>query len=159
MSYQLTQLITKSVDNFYKTLIVYKEGNCRLDKIKIKRIPFMTISVSVIGKMFSVTEENGDKQTSELYAVDDDDPILGFNDSQMGSESDVSEMSVNFLLKNSGKMYIDPYMEDLEELFVKYFKKILRVGYKIPRMEYYMTKGMYWIEYRVIVMYKWPNNY
>lgn len=34
-----------------------------------------------------------------------------------------------------------PYIEELPELFVSYFKEILRVGYQIPRLEYYMSNG------------------
>lgn len=40
-------------------------------------------------------------------------------------------------------MIIDPYMEDLPELFRSYFVSILKVGYRIPRLEYYMTRGKY----------------
>lgn len=61
-----------------------------------------------------------------------------------------------FVMKNNGKMYIgdeaeslnavqkmfvDPFLENLPNLFVSYFVKILKVGYKIPRLEYYMTNG------------------
>lgn len=46
-----------------------------------------------------------------------------------------------FVLKENGKLRIKPYIEELPELFVRYFKEILRVGYNIPRLEYYMSKG------------------
>lgn len=47
-----------------------------------------------------------------------------------------------FVLNEGGKIFIEPYIEDLPELFVCYFKEILRVGYEIPRLEYYMSQGM-----------------
>lgn len=46
------------------------------------------------------------------------------------------------MLKESGKLLVKPYIEELPELFVSYFKEILRVGYDIPRLEYYMSHGM-----------------
>lgn len=49
----------------------------------------------------------------------------------------------DFVLKESGKMFLEPYMEQLPNLFVSYFKNILKVGYEIPRLEYYMSHGEY----------------
>lgn len=46
-----------------------------------------------------------------------------------------------FVLQESGKLLIRPYIEELPELFVSYFKEILRVGYNIPRLEFYMSQG------------------
>lgn len=46
-----------------------------------------------------------------------------------------------FVLEEGGKMLIEPYIENLPELFVSYFKAILKVGYNIPRLEYYMSQG------------------
>lgn len=46
-----------------------------------------------------------------------------------------------FVLDESGKLLVEPHMEELPELFVSYFKEILRVGYEIPRLEYYMSQG------------------
>lgn len=46
-----------------------------------------------------------------------------------------------FVLRECGKLLIEPYIEELPELFVSYFKGILRVGYEIPRLEYYMSQG------------------
>lgn len=51
------------------------------------------------------------------------------------------ERSTSFIMKNSGKMIIDPFMEDLPELFRCYFVSIIKVGYRIPRLEYYLTEG------------------
>lgn len=53
------------------------------------------------------------------------------------------ERSTSYIMKNSGKMIIDPFMEDLPELFRSYFVSILKVGYKIPRLEYYLTQGIF----------------
>lgn len=49
--------------------------------------------------------------------------------------------SSSFVLKYGGKMFAEPYLETLPDLFVSYFVKILKVGYNIPRLEYYMTKS------------------
>lgn len=46
-----------------------------------------------------------------------------------------------FVLDESGKLLIEPYMEELPDLFVSYFKAILMVGHGIPRLEYYMSQG------------------
>lgn len=48
-----------------------------------------------------------------------------------------------FTLKNSGKMLAEPMLETLPDLFVSYFVKLIKVGNNVPRMEYYMTAGMY----------------
>lgn len=45
------------------------------------------------------------------------------------------------MLTESGKLLVKPYIEELPELFVSYFKEILRIGYNIPRLEYYMSQG------------------
>lgn len=50
-----------------------------------------------------------------------------------------------FVLNGSGKLLVEPYIEELPELFVSYFKKILRVGYEIPRLEYYMSQGKFYV--------------
>lgn len=49
----------------------------------------------------------------------------------------------SFVLQESGKLFLQPYMEQLPCLFVSYFKSILKVGYEIPRLEYYMSHGEY----------------
>lgn len=46
-----------------------------------------------------------------------------------------------FVLRESGKLLVKPYIEELPQLFVSYFKEILRVGYELPRLEYYMSQG------------------
>jgi hypothetical protein len=50
--------------------------------------------------------------------------------------------SESFVITNSGKMIIDPYMQELPELFKSFFVQILHVGYLVPRLEYYLTKGI-----------------
>lgn len=55
----------------------------------------------------------------------------------------------DFVLKKSGKLLVEPYIEELPELFVSYFKGILRVGYEIPRLEYYMSQGN--IDYSILI--------
>lgn len=49
-----------------------------------------------------------------------------------------------FVLDESGKLIIEPYMEELADLFVSYFKAILMVGHEIPSLEYYMSQGETW---------------
>lgn len=49
----------------------------------------------------------------------------------------------SFVLNESGKLLVEPYIEELPELFVSYFKSILRVGYELPRLEYFMTQGKF----------------
>lgn len=45
-------------------------------------------------------------------------------------------------MKNEGKFFGFPYISELPELFTQIFKKILRVGYQIPRLEYFMSRGI-----------------
>lgn len=47
-----------------------------------------------------------------------------------------------FVMQNTGKFTIYPAIADLPELFVSYFVKVLKVGYEIPRLEYYMSRGL-----------------
>lgn len=56
-----------------------------------------------------------------------------------------------FVLEESGKLLIEPYMEELPILFVSYFKAILRVGYAIPRLECYMSHGKSWRATRLLI--------
>lgn len=149
MSQQLTQLIRNSITEFYHILCSYKDGNCKIEKVQLKRKPFMTISVSVVGKSYASFDHGLDRLDSRLYVVDRDDPMLRIDEYYPGSvsnaelERDKEKLEAKFVLDNSGKMYIDPYMDDLEEQFVDYFKQILRVGYKIPRIEYFMSHGIF----------------
>lgn len=46
-----------------------------------------------------------------------------------------------FALDESGKIHIEPNIEELPDLFVNFFKQILMVGHEIPRLEFYMSKG------------------
>lgn len=147
MSQQLTQLIRRSVTEFHEILLSYTDGNCQMDKIQLKRKPFMTISVSVVGKSYASFDHGLDRLDSKLYVVDKDDPMLRIDECYPSSvksdenEREKGKAEAKFILDNSGKMYIDPYMNDLEEQFMDYFKQILRVGYKIPRIEYFMSHG------------------
>lgn len=142
LSLHLQGLIKRSLDHLAETIEVYKDGNLlnvyNPKSSKLKRRPFMTLIVSVVGKH----EEEGDElseRDSALYIVDEDDP----NILSMELKSDkpiLEERSGSFIMNNSGKMIIEPYMEELPDLFKSYFVKILKVGYKIPRLEYYMTQ-------------------
>lgn len=56
----------------------------------------------------------------------------------------VMSQSSSFVLEYGGKMFADPYLETLPDLFVSYIVKILKVGYHIPRIEFYMTKSLFY---------------
>jgi dynein heavy chain len=149
LSLQLQGLIKRSLDHLAETVEVYKSGNLQHvynpKSSKLKRRPFMTLIVSVVGKH----EEEGDElseRDSALYQIDEDDP----NILSMELKSDkpiLEERSASFIMSNSGKMIIEPYMEELPDLFKSYFVKILKVGYKIPRLEYYMTQSKELLSY------------
>lgn len=47
-----------------------------LNHPNIKRRPFMTLNVSVVGKFYENLEDLYDKNTCILYRVDEDDPNL-----------------------------------------------------------------------------------
>lgn len=47
-----------------------------LNDPKIKRRPFMTLNVSVVGKFYDKLEDLYDKNTAMLYQVEEDDPDL-----------------------------------------------------------------------------------
>lgn len=143
LSLHLQGLIKRSIDHLTETVEVYKHGNLlqvyNPRSSKLKRRPFMTLIVSVVGKHDEEGDEVSEKD-SALYQIDEDDPnILSM---ELKSEKPImEERSASFVLNNSGKMIIEPYMEELPELFKSYFVKILKVGYKIPRLEYYMTQN------------------
>lgn len=105
----------------------------------IKRTPFITMNVSVVGKHCDTLDEMYDKTASMLYSVDENDPSV------LSMESPLDDTKIShpaaFVLQNSGKMFIEPYLETLPDLFVSYFVKLMKVGNNIPRMEYYMTKS------------------
>lgn len=44
--------------------------------LKLRRRPFMTLSVSVVGKYMEDVEDHADKGDSELYQIDPDDPNI-----------------------------------------------------------------------------------
>jgi dynein heavy chain, axonemal len=142
LSQHLQGIIKRSLDHLAETIEVYKQGNLlnvyNPTSSKLKRRPFMTLIVSVVGKHEEEGDETSEKD-SALYQIDEDDPnILSM---ELRSEKPVmEERSASFILNNSGKMIIEPYMEELPDLFKSYFVKILKVGYKIPRIEYYMTQ-------------------
>lgn len=66
----------------------------------------------------------------------------------------VMNQTSSFALEYGGKMFAEPYLETLPDLFVSYVVKILKVGFKIPRIEYYMTKSMYKILFTI-----YPKHY
>ncbi|XP_037908989.1 dynein heavy chain 3, axonemal [Hermetia illucens] len=142
MSLQLRGLIQRSVDHLFRAIDVYKEGNYideyDPDHPKLKRRPIMRLIISVVGKHFADDNLNGRASNATIYRVDETDPDL--MELQKAIATAKIEQTTSFVLKNSGKMFVYPYMTELPELFVSFFKKILQVGYQIPRLEYIMSK-------------------
>lgn len=105
----------------------------------IKRTSFITLNCSVVGKHCEPLDELYDKSASMLYQVLEDDPNV------LSMESPLEETRLShpaaFVLQHSGKMFVEPYLETLPDLFVSYFVKIIKVGNQVPRMEYYMTRS------------------
>ncbi|XP_058823709.1 dynein axonemal heavy chain 3 [Topomyia yanbarensis] len=143
-SYHLQGLIKKSLNHLAEALEVYRGGDAprgEHDQHKLKKKPFMTLTVSVVGKPDTEIEKNTEKSDMSLYEADDDDPsLLSSESSDNLLTTTADERRTSFLMKSSGKIAIYPYMEELPDLFKNYFVKILKVGYKIPRLEYYLTQ-------------------
>ncbi|XP_053695545.1 dynein axonemal heavy chain 3 [Sabethes cyaneus] len=140
-SYHLQGLIKKSLDHLVDALEVYRGGDAPGQMSKLKRKPFMTLTVSVVGKPDTEIDKNTEKSDLSLYEADDDDPsILSSESSDNPLTTTADERRTSFIMKSSGKIIIYPYMEELPDLFKSYFVKILKVGYKIPRLEYYLTQ-------------------
>lgn len=112
----------------------------KIDNPLIKRTPFITLNVTVVGKHCDPLDDLDDRNASMLYQVDEDDPSVLTMESPLG-ETQITP-SAEFVLKHSGKMMVEPYLETLPDLFVSYFVKLIKVGNNVPRMEYYMTKSM-----------------
>ncbi|XP_055637886.1 dynein axonemal heavy chain 3 isoform X3 [Toxorhynchites rutilus septentrionalis] len=142
-SYHLQGMIKKSLDHLVDALEVYREGDAggsnQSSKLRMK--PFMTLTVSVVGKPDTEIEKNTEKSDMSLYEADDDDPSLLTSEStDTIMTTKAEERRTSFIMNSSGKIIIYPYMEELPDLFKSYFVKILKVGYKIPRLEYYLTQ-------------------
>lgn len=111
----------------------------------VKRTPFITLNVTVVGKHCDPLDEPYDRNASMLYQVDEDDPNVLSMESPLG-DTHITRPA-EFVLQHSGKMTVEPYLETLPDLFVSYFVKLIKVGNNVPRMEYYMTKsrfGLLW---------------
>ncbi|XP_035775701.1 dynein heavy chain 3, axonemal-like [Anopheles albimanus] len=140
-SYHLQELIKKSLDHLVEALEVYREGDISPgDEPKVKKKPFMTLTVSVVGQHHTEIEKTTEKSDLSLYQVDDDDPSILASESDDFPLTNGDERRTSFIVESSGKIIIYPYMEELPDLFKSYFVKILKVGYKIPRLEYYLTQ-------------------
>ncbi|XP_055607362.1 dynein axonemal heavy chain 3 isoform X2 [Uranotaenia lowii] len=142
-SYHLQGLIKKSLDHMIDTLEAYRGGDTTsgTKPMQLKMKPFMTLTVSVVGKPDSDIEKQTEKNDLSLYEANDDDPsLLSVDSNEESMAPDVDERTTSFIMKSSGKIIIYPYMEELPDLFKSYFVKILKAGYKIPRLEYYLTQ-------------------
>lgn len=140
MSLQLQGLIKKSVDHLFETLQRYSHGNLEhaLDpeNAHSERHPFMTLTVAVVGKscgdeVLTFAEE------SVLNTVLGEDPKL--QEKVVDFPQPAPLPRVGFTIEHNGRLLVEPYIEQLPDIFVNYFKSILRVGEEIPRMEYFMS--------------------
>lgn len=142
-SYHLQGMIKKSLDHLVEALEVYRGGDAGGDtqSSKLRMKPFMTLTVTVVGKPDTEIEKNTEKSDMSLYEADDDDPsLLSSESTDAVMTTKAEERRTSFIMNSSGKIIIYPYMEELPDLFKSYFVKILKVGYKIPRLEYYLTQ-------------------
>uniref|UniRef100_A0A182XBB4 AAA+ ATPase domain-containing protein n=1 Tax=Anopheles quadriannulatus TaxID=34691 RepID=A0A182XBB4_ANOQN len=139
-SYHLQELIKKSLDHLVEALEVYRDGDVAGEEPKVRKKPFMTLTVSVVGQHHTDIEKTTEKSDLSLYQVDDDDPDILASESDDFELTNGDERRTSFIVESSGKIIIYPYMEELPDLFKSYFVKILKVGYKIPRLEYYLTQ-------------------
>lgn len=124
----------------FETLCAYNEGNeahaIDPDNADSRRHPFMTLIVSVVGKSLGDVDVSFDED-SALTQVQPDDPSILTRSADMPQPAVLP--SVAFIIEHNGMLLVDPYIEELPEIFVNYFKKILQVGHEIPRMEYFMS--------------------
>ncbi|KAM7358170.1 dynein axonemal heavy chain 3-like [Cochliomyia hominivorax] len=149
MSHHLEILITRSLTFLYKTLNEYLDGN-DIDKYnmhdpKLKRRPLMTLIVSVIGVHFdNPTREDipAEHTIPAIYVEEEDDanpfyrrPTVVVVETPSPEVDSLSQ----FILNHHGKFHAFPYIGSLPDLFIGIFKRILRVGYEIPRLEYVMS--------------------
>lgn len=140
MSLQLQRLIKKSVDHLYTTLQLYSNGNeehaVDPENAHSERHPFMTLKVSVVGKSC------GDQvltfgEDSVLNLLLSEDPKIQEKITDFPQPAALPR--VCFTIEHNGKLLVEPYIKELPDIFVNYFKSILRVGQGIPRMEYFMS--------------------
>ncbi|GAB0093009.1 Dynein heavy chain [Sergentomyia squamirostris] len=136
MSYQLQTLIKKSVDHLMATIEMYS-GAQEHPESNLTKQPLMTLIVSVVGKYSGYLDTNTNED-SILYNVEIDDPHIFEVTPEQPATPTLNKVS--FIIRHSGKIFVDPYMEELPDIFVNYFVKILKVGYNIPRMEYFMSQ-------------------
>lgn len=140
MSLQLQRLIKRSVDHLYGTLQKYSNGNLEHalgpENAHSERHPFMTLKVSVVGKSCG-EEVLTFPEDSVLNTVLSEDPKL--QKKSVDFPQPAALPRVCFIIEYNGKLLVEPYIGQLPDIFVNYFKSILRVGHDIPRMEYFMS--------------------
>lgn len=149
MSLQLQGLIKKSVDHLFRTLQQFSNGNLEHavdpENAHSERHPIMTLTVTVVGK--SVSVGGGDDVENVPAATFTEESVLN---TELSEDPKIQEKvtdfpqpaalpRVCFTIEHNGKLLVEPYIEELSDIFVNYFKSILRVGHKIPRMEYFMS--------------------
>ncbi|XP_075164298.1 dynein heavy chain 3, axonemal [Haematobia irritans] len=150
MSHHLEGLISRSITYLYKTLCEYMDGNdikkYNLFDKKLKRRPLMTLIVSVIGTHFDEPERVDfppKHKTPKIYEEEEGDANPFYSRMNVADfEQPPIEVDnvADFLVKNWGKFHAFPYIGSLPDLFIDIFKSILKVGYKLPRLEYVMSR-------------------
>ncbi|XP_054732574.1 dynein axonemal heavy chain 3-like [Anastrepha obliqua] len=146
MSHHLQGLITRSISVLYTNLTRYEEGNeierYQMYDKKLQRRPLMTLIISVVGAHFDDRTDDRDDKTP-IYVYDEyEDANPFYKRPSIMFETTPLEVdpACEFVMKNEGKFFGFPYINELPELFVSIFKKILEVGSKIPRLEYVMSR-------------------
>lgn len=141
MSLQVQGLIKKSVEQFYNTLQLYSNGNqehaLNPENAHSSRQPIMTLRVSVVGKTHS-SQAMEFKEESVLNENLSEDPNIRVK--KIDFPQPAALPRVEYTIEHHGKLRVEPYIELLPEIFVNYFKNILRVGSEIPRMEFFMSR-------------------
>lgn len=140
MSRQLQQLIKTSIDHLFSALEKFGNGNIEHAKdpenAHSERHPFMTLKVSVVGKSCDEKELTF-AEDSVLKTVLSEDPKMQEKVADFPQPAALPR--VCFTIDHNGKFLVEPYIEQLPEIFVNYFKSILNVARDIPRMEYFMS--------------------
>ncbi|XP_059216601.1 dynein axonemal heavy chain 3 isoform X2 [Stomoxys calcitrans] len=151
MSHHLEGLITRSLTYLYKTLCDYMAGNdiekYNVFDAKLKRRPLMTLIVSVIGAHFDNPERVDfppKHKTPQIYEEEEGDasPFPGQSSVTAMKQPPAVDVDyvADFLSKHWGKFHAFPYIRSLPQLFIDIFKRILKVGYELPRLEYVMSR-------------------
>lgn len=157
MSHQLRDLIARTIKHLLNIFNCYKNGNeflqYEIHNPKLQQQPLITLSVTVVGAYFDHKVIKDwkieDDLRNELYLDRKEDNITPFESNEQSAgdfnatNKNPSRIYIQSILKDWHKFYIFPLLHEIPEYFVEIFKMILRIGYKIPCLEYVMTKGTF----------------